>query len=206
MLAENVRTCIQILREVNPGGEIYAWSDMFDPYHNARNNYYLVRGNLTNSWLGLDAQVTILPWNFGARTNSMQWFSSRGHRQILAGYYDGTPGQIAQWLDGSQPFPGISGVMYTTWMNRYSDLEAFSGVVSDWEIRNAWQLDLRRTGGDDAVLEFPTLAGHAYTILRSSEGGQWESWSNFTAGAAVTRCRDTADGTRSQSYYRAHAP
>jgi hypothetical protein len=30
MLAENVRACAGILREVNPGGRIYVWSDMFD--------------------------------------------------------------------------------------------------------------------------------------------------------------------------------
>ena len=64
MLADNVRACAQILREVNPGGDIYVWSDMFDPHHNARDNYYLVRGNLTNSWLGLDPGVMILAWNF----------------------------------------------------------------------------------------------------------------------------------------------
>src|SRR5256885_348319 len=54
LLADNVRTCAAILRAVNPGGGIYVWSDMFDPNHNAHGNYYLVRGNLTNSWQGLD--------------------------------------------------------------------------------------------------------------------------------------------------------
>lgn len=34
MLADNVRVCTQILREVNPGGDIYVWSNMFDPNHN----------------------------------------------------------------------------------------------------------------------------------------------------------------------------
>src|SRR5947208_12534365 len=46
LLAENVKTCIQILREVNPGGRIYVWSDMFDPHHNAHKDYYLVHGDL----------------------------------------------------------------------------------------------------------------------------------------------------------------
>ena len=54
LLADNVRACTRILREINPGGRIYVWSDMFDPYHNARDDYYLVRGDLAGSWKGLD--------------------------------------------------------------------------------------------------------------------------------------------------------
>jgi hypothetical protein len=41
LLADNVKTCIGMLHEVNPGGRIYVWSDMFDPHHNARPCYYL---------------------------------------------------------------------------------------------------------------------------------------------------------------------
>jgi hypothetical protein len=136
MLATNVQACINILRNVNPGGEIYTWSDMFDPCHNAHDNYYLVRGNLTNSWLGLDPRVTIFSWNFDTRTNSLQFFSGRGHRQVIAGYYDAPVSQAAQWLSAARPFPGVQGIMYTTWQNNYTDLEAFGKVVSDFEQRN----------------------------------------------------------------------
>ena len=51
ILADNARTCVQILREVNPGGRIFVWSDMFDPNHNAvKADYYLVNGDLSGSW------------------------------------------------------------------------------------------------------------------------------------------------------------
>jgi len=43
LLADNVRACIGILLQVNPGGRIYVWSDMFDPNHNAHADYYLAR-------------------------------------------------------------------------------------------------------------------------------------------------------------------
>ncbi|HWI58983.1 MAG TPA: hypothetical protein VNZ22_17290, partial [Bacillota bacterium] len=162
MLATNVQSCIQILRTVNPGGDIYVWSDMFDPYHNAHNNYYLVRGNLAGSWLGLDPQVIILPWDLSTRTNSLQFFAGRGHRQVLAGYYDSTPSQITQWLNAAQPLPGILGVMYTTWQSSYGNLEAFSGVVSDFEIHHSWQLGAKPVSGG-LQLELPTLSGQAYS-------------------------------------------
>ena len=83
LLADNVKTCIQVLREVNPGGSIYVWSDMFDPRHNAHKDYYLVRGDLTGSWAGLDKDVVIVNWNFDKRNESLKWFAERGHRQLM---------------------------------------------------------------------------------------------------------------------------
>ena len=35
---------------------------MFDPNHNAHANYYLVRGDLTGSWKGLDNDIIVVPW------------------------------------------------------------------------------------------------------------------------------------------------
>ena len=56
LLAANVKACIKILRDLNPGGDIYVWSDMFDPNHNAVKNYYLVKGSIAGSWEGLDRE------------------------------------------------------------------------------------------------------------------------------------------------------
>ena len=36
LLADNVRRCVGMIRSVSPNARIIAWSDMFDPYHNAR--------------------------------------------------------------------------------------------------------------------------------------------------------------------------
>jgi len=129
LLADNVKTCIQILREVNPGGRIYVWSDMFDPNHNAHKDYYLVRGDLKGSWEGLDKEVIVVPWYFDKRKESLEFFARRGHRQVIAGYYDAKPDQIREWLDASSPFAGVIGVMYTTWQHRYGDLEAFAQLA-----------------------------------------------------------------------------
>jgi hypothetical protein len=132
LLAGHVRQCVQILREVNPGGRIYVWSDMFDPNHNARADYYLVRGDLAGSWLGLDPGVTIVPWYFEKRQASLKFFADRGHRQLIAGYYDDRPERIREWLESARPFPRIQGVMYTTWENRYADLEKFSQSIAQF--------------------------------------------------------------------------
>lgn len=129
VLAENVRTCVNILREVNPGGRIYVWSDMFDPHHNAHQDYYLVRGDLTGSWEGLDKDVILVPWNFARRAQSLKFFAERGHRQVIAGYYDAKPERVREWLEAAKPFPGVVGVMYTTWQHKYGDLERFAELA-----------------------------------------------------------------------------
>lgn len=126
ILADNVKTCAAILREVNPHGRVYVWSDMFDPNHNAHDDYYLVRGTLAGSWEGLDKDIAIIPWNFDKRAESLKFFAERGHHQVIAGYYDSAPGQIKEWLEAAKNLPNIDGVMYTTWANRFGDLEAFA--------------------------------------------------------------------------------
>ena len=129
LLAENVRRSIEILREVNPDARIYVWSDMFDPNHNAteRTNYYLVNGSWAGSWEGLTPDVIIANWYFKKRLENMPFFAKRGHRQLLAGYYDADPARIAEWIaDARRLDIPLDGVMYTTWRKDYSDLEAFA--------------------------------------------------------------------------------
>ncbi len=130
LLADNVRTCIGLLNETNPGGRIYVWSDMFDPHHNAHKDYYLVRGDLTGSWAGLTPDVVLLQWNFDHRDESLKWFADRGHRQVIAGYYDAAPEQVRDWLKSADKAGGVLGVMYTTWQANYSDLERFSDLIT----------------------------------------------------------------------------
>ena len=126
ILADNVRTCLGILREVNPGGEIYVWSDTFDPNHNAHADYYLVRGDLASAWEGLDKDVIMVPWAIEFRDKTLEFFAKRGHRQLIAGYYDDDPARVHDWLDAAKPYPGVTGVMDTTWRNDYSNLERFA--------------------------------------------------------------------------------
>jgi hypothetical protein len=131
LLADNAKTCIKILREINPGGTIYVWSDMFDPHHNAHKDYYLVRGDLKGSWEGLDKEIVVIPWYLEKRVDSLKWFAERGHRQVIAGYYDHRPDQVLHWLEAAKYTKGLTGVMYTTWQNKYSDLERFAQLVRD---------------------------------------------------------------------------
>ncbi len=133
ILADNTRECIEILKNTNPGGRIYVWSDMFDPFHNAKpgnENYYLVNGDFSGSWEGLDKDVIIGAWYFDKRNDSLPFFANRGHPLLLAGYYDGPPGigvkQITDWISAVPKTAQFRGVMYTTWENRFEDIESFA--------------------------------------------------------------------------------
>jgi len=122
LLAENVRQCRELLK----GQRAYVWNDMFDPNHNAVRNYALVNGDLAGSWEGLPSSVGIVNWNPGNRGRSLRFFADRGHRQVIAGYYDGPSGDVVPWLEAAAGVPRVDAVMYTTWQGRYDDLEAFA--------------------------------------------------------------------------------
>jgi len=124
LLADQVKRCAGWLQ----GADVFVWSDMFDPFHNAHADYYLVRGDLRGSWEGLAPSVTVVNWNFDKRDESLKFFADRGHCQVIAGYYDAPLDQAKRWLAAAAKVQGVVGVMYTTWQNNYADLEAFAEV------------------------------------------------------------------------------
>ncbi len=129
-LAENVRRCVGLIRGLDPKARVVVWSDMFDPFHNAVDNYYLVNGSLKGSWEGLPKDVVIANWNGAKSAESLKFFAGRGHRQVIAGYYDGDIGNFRRWDAAAKGVPGVSGFMYTTWQARYGDLEEFGKALS----------------------------------------------------------------------------
>lgn len=129
LLAYNVGKSIDIIREIDPDAEIYAWNDMFDPHHNAFHKQVLVNGDFGGSWEGLPPEVVILNWNIfrdSKRLASFDFFAERGHRQILAGYYEKAD-MIDHRLNLRPEGAGsVTGVMYSTFKRKYKDLETFA--------------------------------------------------------------------------------
>jgi hypothetical protein len=130
LLADQVRRAVNLVRKVNPSARITVWSDMFDPFHNAVDRYYLVNGTLEGSWLGLDPAIDIVNWNEGKARESLRFFADRGHRQIIAGYYDGNLAGFERWDQARKGVPRVNGFMYTTWIQRYTDLEAYGKAMA----------------------------------------------------------------------------
>ena len=104
---------------------------MFDPNHNAvKGPYYLVNGSLEGSWEGLDRSVAIANWNGGKARASLEFFSKRGHEQVIAGYYD-SDDNFATWDSARKGVAGVNGFMYTTWQSRFGDLERYARLLAE---------------------------------------------------------------------------
>ena len=91
-MAEILGDCITrqraIFKVIDPEIEVMIWSDMLDPSHNARDNYYGVVGDFTGSWEHVPKDLTILCWYHAIRDQSLEFFSTRGFRTFGAAYYD----------------------------------------------------------------------------------------------------------------------
>ncbi len=123
LLADNARACEGMLE----GRRAYIWSDMFDPHHNAVADYYLVRGDFAGAWTGLSPQTVIVNWNHDRRDDSLAFFRGRGHRQLIAAYYDDPSLDSTRvWLQSTKGDSSVVGYMYTTWEGDYTQLEQFA--------------------------------------------------------------------------------
>lgn len=127
----------QLYRSLNPNATIYTWSDMFDPNHNAVNNYFLVEGDLTGSWTGIPSDVVMMNWNLNNLKTSATWFATApyAHRQIIAGYYDSGNGGASATAEiaAVSGIPNIQGLMYTTWVDDYSQIASFASAArTNW--------------------------------------------------------------------------
>lgn len=127
LLADNVRKCDSIMHEVHPGVDVFDWSDMFDSLHNAHNDYYLVNGDLSGDWNLIPKNITIVNWNGGNMSQSLNFFSKLGFSQITSPYYDvQNTDNIRAWRLAMNTIPNMRGMMYTTWANDYSFLTPFA--------------------------------------------------------------------------------
>ena len=128
LLAWNIHKSAGIIRAIRPDAGLWVWSDMFDPYHNATDHFYLVNGPLKGSWKGLDKGIGIVNWNGGGGTKDVKFFADLGLKQVLSGYYDGDESGdgIQKWIGSAQGSPGVVGAMYTTWNDNYGPMDAWA--------------------------------------------------------------------------------
>jgi len=130
ILGDCITEQVRIIRNVNPQAEVLVWSDMLDPNHNAHADYYLVDGDFAGSWKYVPEDLVIVCWYYDKRNESLAFFSSLGFRTMAGAYYDGdTLDNPSGWLDVLEATPGASGIMYTTWRNKYDLLAPFGNLV-----------------------------------------------------------------------------
>jgi hypothetical protein len=130
LLGECVTKQAAAVRRHSPNAQVYVWSDMFDPNHNARGDYYLVQGDFTGSWKHLPRDLVIAVWGGEPREQSLRFFAEQGLPVLVACYYDADDlGDVKNWLAAAIPFPKVRGFMYTPWTRRYDLLPAFGDLL-----------------------------------------------------------------------------
>ncbi|OHB60535.1 MAG: hypothetical protein A2167_06280 [Planctomycetes bacterium RBG_13_46_10] len=130
ILGDCITRQVQLIRENNPNAEVFIWSDMLDPNHNAHDNYYLVEGDFTGSWKYVPADLVVVCWDYEKRSESLNFFSNHGFRTLAGAYYDDdTLDNPRGWLEALEHTQGACGIMYTTWRNKYELLADFGDLV-----------------------------------------------------------------------------
>jgi hypothetical protein len=115
---------------VRPDAQIYVWSDMLDPAHNAHDNYYACKGTFAGSWDLIPKDLVISCWYGKKHDISMPFFAERGFRTQAAAYYDADDlDNCRAWLETCKRTPGCTGIMYTSWRNKYNLLAPFGELV-----------------------------------------------------------------------------
>ncbi len=130
LLARQISSAVEIARKYAPDANLYVWSDMFDPFHNARklegeHGYYLCNGDFYGSWEGLPSDVRIIKWGGGGR-DCLKFFADRGHKIVISG---GSSGQVERWKEAAQGIQEVIGFMYTNWQSDYSRLGDYMQAI-----------------------------------------------------------------------------
>ena len=74
--------------------------------------------------------MIIANWNSGKARESLSWFASQGHRQVIAGYYDGSDlSELQKWKSAARTVEGVFGFMYTTWQAKFDLLEQYGEAL-----------------------------------------------------------------------------
>ena len=132
LLGECVTREATILRRYIPKAQIYLWSDMLDPNHNAHGNYFFVDGDFTGAWEHVPKDLVMAVWGGEPRETSLRFFSQQGFQTLVACYYDADNlDDVKRWLAVARDIHGgVRGFMYTPWLQKYSLLPAFGDLVS----------------------------------------------------------------------------
>ena len=132
LLGECVTKQEQIVHRYLPETQVYVWSDMFDPNHNAHGKYYLVNGDFTGSWNHVPKDLVMAIWGGAPREKSLRFFADQGFHTIVACYYDADNlDEVKGWLQLARPMSNVRGFMYTPWQRKYSLRPAFGDLLME---------------------------------------------------------------------------
>ena len=132
ILGDCITKQYKIIQSVQPGADVYIWSDMLDPKHNAHDNYYNCVGDFAGVWNYIPKELIISCWYCKIREDSLKFFNDLGFRTQAAAYYDADNlDNCENWLESINHTPRCTGIMYTTWQGKYALLEPFADLIRE---------------------------------------------------------------------------
>ena len=130
LLGQCITREVEIVRRHIPGCQVYIWSDMLDPNHNAHGNYYLVKGSFVDSWKYVPRDLRMAVWGGEVQEKSLKFFQDEGFEMLVACYYDADNlNDVKGWLAAARPNRKVQGFMYTPWQKKYQLLPAFGDMI-----------------------------------------------------------------------------
>jgi len=138
ILGECVQRQHEIIRSVNPKAEIYAWSDMFDPFHNAKEKCCGCKGTFVGIWDLIPRDIVLMLWWGKMLPKSYPFFTERGFKVMGSVCCDSKRDLdliLAPWKENLGGKPNVRGFMYTTWCRDFSALEGFRERLFDQDPR-----------------------------------------------------------------------
>jgi len=130
LLGKSVARVAGMFRKLTPDIEVYVWSDMFDPHHNAKAHYYHVKGDYTGSWKHLPKDLIMAIWGGEVNEKSFDFFAKQGFHTLGACYYDAADlSQVKDWIRLGKSHPNVRGFLYSTWERKYDLLPAFCDLL-----------------------------------------------------------------------------
>ncbi len=131
ILGECVLKQHEIIRSVHPGAEIYAWSDMFDPFHNAKDKVCGCKGTFVGIWDLIPHDVIMVLWHGGVLDKTVPFFTERGFRVMGSVCCDSKKlDMVEKWKTAVNSAPGSKGFMYTTWRRDFDQLDEFARRIT----------------------------------------------------------------------------
>ena len=137
LLGSCVTRQFNLLRKTMPDVEVAIWNDMLDPNHNAgetfdgKDYYFQAKELYTGSWKHVPRELMVVCWYDKIMNESLAHFSGLGHKTMAASYYDADDLENPKaWLRAMKDVPGASGIMYTTWSDKYELLPDFGDLTS----------------------------------------------------------------------------
>ena len=130
LLGRCITRRVESIRKYSPQAQVYIWSDMLDPNHNAHGNYYLVDGDFAGSWRHVPKDLVMAVWGGAPREKSLRFFGDQGFATLIACYYDADDlRDVKGWLDLARQTLKVRGFMYTPWQKKYWLLPAIGDLL-----------------------------------------------------------------------------